>query len=138
MTIISHNTYSLNTDAVQTYKRILVLLDGSSAGEQAIKAAMNIAARDGGELVLICTNQPGARSYIDGQCNSLRQQRIQASGYTVRDDIADLPAWLINSEKADAIVITQKTVGWLGRLFGADIAAALQSRTKADVIKVAV
>lgn len=138
MAIKRYDAQTRSADARPTYKRILVLLDGSSAGEQAINAAVTMAARDGSELVLICTEFPGARRYIDTHCAALKQQRINASGYTFREDVADLPAWLLNAEKADAIIFTRKTASRLGRLFGVDTAAALQRRTNADIIEITV
>jgi nucleotide-binding universal stress UspA family protein len=123
--------------AERTYKRIMVLLDGSGLAERALPTAIELAAESGAEIVLICENTPGSAAYIEAKSREIRQQRIEANGYTVNASISDLPAWLLQSEKADAIVMVQKSAGWLSWLFGS-AARDLARRSRAEVITVEV
>ena len=122
----------------RNYKRILVLLDGSSAAEQAITAAVDLAPNTQTEIVLICMAGTGMQAYIDKETTALRRQHKNVRGYLINEKVTDLPAWVNKSEKPDAIVMTQKPVGWIGRLLGGDHAAVLKSRTNADVYTVKV
>lgn len=135
-----NTTYSLNNQTANTmyaptntYKRVLVPLDGTGEAERAIAAAIDLARPNDAEIVLVCANEPGAQGYINAKCDSLQHQNVRVRGYTINGKVSDLPNWLINSEKADAIVLVQKPVGWLMRLFGGDVAASLKARTRADV-----
>jgi len=65
---------------------------------------------------------------------SLQQQGIQAHGYAAACTDANGLVWLVESEKADAVILSQEPVSWLGRLFGADGVATLRARTTATVI----
>ena len=121
----------------RTYKRIMVLLDGSRLAERALPTAIELAADSGAEIVLICENKTGSAAYIEAKSRELRQQHIEAHGYTVNASILDLPAWLLQSEKADAIVTVQKSAGWISRLFGS-AARDLAQRSRAEVITVEV
>ena len=124
--------------APATYERIVVLLDGSPAAEQAIAIAIELGQSADAEITLICNNQCGATDYIHAKVNALKQQRINARGYVFSGEVNELPAWVRKSEKANVILVAQKSVGWLGRLFGQDLAMNMSSCTNADVFQVAV
>lgn len=123
--------------SARTYKRIMVLLDGSSLAERALPTAIELAAESGAEIVLICENTNGSAAYVEAKSRELRHQRIEAHGYVVNASISNLPAWLLQSEKADVIVTVQKSAGWLSRLFGST-ALDLAQRSQAEVITVQV
>lgn len=121
----------------RTYKRIMVLLDGSRLAERALPTAIELAAESGAEIVLICENATGRAAYVEAKSREIRQQRIEANGYVVNASISDLPAWLLQSEKCDAVVTVQKSAGWLSRMFGS-AARDLAQRSQAEVITVEV
>lgn len=123
---------------IETYERIIVLLDGSPAAERAISTAIELVGKNEPEIILICSSHIGARNYIHAKTTALQHQRFNARGYVVSGSLSNLPAWILKTEQADAIVVPQKPVGWLGRLIGEDIAARLSERTGADILTVAV
>lgn len=118
------------------YGRIYVLLDGSSEAEQAITRAVKLARPNNAEIVLVCTRHLGVRNYIHSQCAALHKKGLTARGHVVADTISQLAKWFVQSGQSDAIVMVQKSAGWLGWLFGPDAAAILKARTEADIIPV--
>lgn len=120
----------------RTYKRIVVLLNDVSEADQIIPTVLDLKRTPGTTVTLICRNQPGAQNQIDHKCRQLQQQRVKANGYLVNYALNQLPDWLLQSEKADAIVMAQESVGWLGRLLGMYAAHVIETRTQADVITV--
>lgn len=125
------------TDAqARSYRRVLVFLDGTPATEQAIATASDLARDHDADLVMVYRNQAGAQAYIDNRCRSLQVQGIRATGYVVSSNMKTPPAWLVDSEKADAVVISQKPAGWLSAWFGGDATASLRANTDTDVFNV--
>jgi len=149
MTAINRNTFNTfahATDAsvaggtVQptTYKRILVILDGSGAAERAIAEAVKLAKANNAYVTLVCCDGPGMEAYVTSKGRELQQQGIQAHGYAAACTDANGLVWLVESEKADAVVIAHKPVSRLGRWLSGDAAAALRARTKADIYDIEV
>ncbi len=145
MTAMSRNTFNTfahATDAsvaggtVQptTYKRILVILDGSGAAERAIAEAVKLAKANNAYVTLVCCDGPGMEAYVTSKGRELQQQGIKAHGYAAACTDANGLVWLVESEKADAVILSQEPVSWLGRLFGADGVATLRARTTATII----
>jgi hypothetical protein len=135
----SAETVSKTTRAdfpARTYKRIVVLLNDASEADQMISTVLDLNRTPGTTVTLICHSQPGAQNQIDQKCRQLQQQRVKANGYLVNYALNQLPDWLLRSEQADAIIMAQEPVGWLGRLLGMDAAHVLETRTQADVITV--
>lgn len=144
MTLVNRTAYIVNNATVripdvanvsteahtQAYKRILVFLNGTPAAERAIPKALELAVTNNAELVLVCQNHAGADAYIQSKCGELNQQGFKTNGYVV--SMSKPSVWLVDSEKADAVVVAQKT-DWLGRLFTGDVCAKLRSHTSADV-----
>lgn len=122
----------------RTYKRIVILFDECSEAEQALSVALEIGSVYDLSIVMIGTNTNHMKTYIDRKTRELEEQDITAHGYTVSSAIANLPQWILNTEQADAVIVAQHPVGWLGRMFGHDIAANLRARTTADIFEVAV
>lgn len=131
-------TRSNRSTQPHTYERILVFLDGSSAAERAIPEAVNLARPNNAHVVMIVRDHAGAETYINGKAGELRGQHVDAHGYVISSTAAQTPAWLVESEKADAVVIAHKPVSRLGRWLGGDAAAALRARTKADIYDIEV
>jgi len=127
-----------NTQTTRSYNRILVLLDNSQAGERAIAAALEMARPLETEIILIAPDEPGVQSFINSKCANLQQQRMTAHGYTISQNLDDIPLWVIESEKAEAVIVAQKTTSWLGRLLGDNVATKLGARLQADVYTIEV
>lgn len=118
------------------YNRILVILDESTATEQALRTTVALARKHHAEIVMISGDTPGSNAYIERICRSLMEQDIKAHGYTIGTSLKQIPSWLLNNEQADVIIVAQQQVGWLGQLFGQDIASTIRNLTSADVIEV--
>ncbi|MEL6148126.1 MAG: hypothetical protein AAFV33_14835 [Chloroflexota bacterium] len=129
--------HTVDTTAPRHYGRILVLLDNMHAAEEAIRTGSNLAREHGASMVMVIQSQPGAHEYIDRTCRAFEEdETVSVHGYTITSAIADLPNWLLNSEKADAIIVAQKPTGWLERFVSGDFVASLQARTGVDVFTV--
>lgn len=119
------------------YKRILVFSDGRPEAEQALRKATELARATDAVVILVCRQHTGADDYMARCCENLRRMGVEAYGYSVARNITQLPAWLVESEKADAVVIAQETVGRWQRWLGGDVAATLRAKTNAAVFTVA-
>lgn len=124
--------------AVRVYERIMVLLDGTQESERVIPTALELARDTEAEIVLVCQNDPGHESYIDGKSHSIQQQGFKARGYVVKGTANHLPDWLLKSENPDAIVMRKQPSGWIGRILVGDASAKLAARADADIITLAV
>lgn len=120
------------------YNRILVVLDEFTTNDQVLRTAVALAHKHGAEIVMISENTPGSTTYIERTCRALNEQNIEAHGYTIGMNMQNIPAWLLKNERADAVIVAQQKVGWLGRVLGKDIAANICARTHADVIEVCI
>ncbi len=115
------------------HERIIVFLDGTPEAERAIAEAIKLAGRSDARVVLIGRSYTGAEAYINEKVAELHRQHVNAHGYTISDQAAKAPAWIVKTEKADAVVLVQGPVNWLSRLMGTDLAASLRARTSATV-----
>lgn len=120
----------------QSYKRIMVFLNGTEAAEIVLRKATNLAKSHDASLVIICRNCVQASRYVETLCQRLRNQRIQANGYLVAKDMREPTVWLVQSEKVDALITTQHSKGWFGQWMGTDTAAFIQQRAGIDVYTV--
>lgn len=137
MTNLSGSVNSVTTStASRSFKRILVFLDGNPASERAIPEAANLARPNNADVVILCRQHPGAEAYLNEKLGEIQREHVNAQGYIISDQAAKAPAWLVKTEKADAVVIAQEPVNWLGRLFGADVVGMLRVRTDAAIFKV--
>ncbi len=125
-----------SVDEPRAYERILVFLDGDRMTERVLPTAIGLARAHNASLVLVCRNHTCGADYLDRKCRDLQSQGVTVNGYLVASEIKSLPAWIVKSEKADAVVISQKAVGWFERWLGGDAAAKLRASTNADVITV--
>lgn len=122
----------------RTYNRIVILFDACGEADQALRVALEIGSTHNLSITMIGTNSCNMKAYIDRKTRQLQEQEIAANGYTISGTISNLPQWILNTEQADAVIVAQNPVGWIGRMFGHDVAASLRSRTTADVFEVTV
>lgn len=116
----------------RTYRRILVFLDGSQATEQTLPKAIELANATGAEVTIVAPRMEGHREYLHQQRRLLEQQGIKTWVRMVSAEMKQLPAWVVNSEKADAVVVPRHT-GQRTRWLQKDTITKLRENTTAEV-----
>jgi len=122
----------------RTYRRILVFLDGSRAAEQTLPKAIELANATGAGITIVTPRVEGHTDYLNQQCSLLEQQGIQTWVRTVSAEMKQLSAWVVNSEKADAVIIPRQNSGRHPRWSQKDSITKLRENTTAEVFTIAV
>ncbi len=129
------------------YNRLLVLLDGSSAAEFAIRFASDLATKHDADLVLLylehlsgqtadpdargdsARDQAGINAYLEGLRKELRAADVRTYiQYTAGHDLAEALYKVIDSERISAVVMsTQGRTAMLRWLFGSGVERAINN-----------
>ena len=117
--------------APQTFRRIMVALDGSEFSEQSLPYAESIALALGSELVLLSVPEAPdeeqgsaeAKAYLDTVTNVLLENRLQARALVAGRNPTETIIEVAAEEQVDLIVLATRGRGGLERLLLGSVAA---------------